>query len=233
MGLFSFKKNKNNLTEAEARRERSNTWIKKHKIVCYENLSTIEESSEVTLKSLDDICRRAICSLMCIQIACDINSGNDFLKSKYFFQDLLKKYEIYEKDMTQKEKRVFDGTYSEQDLMDMDWDYEAFWSVVWALGFLDDIKDAATTCDCEKAIRIVIQSKDFYDFKSRCKLRDKNEILDMLDLYFRLHWACVENGINPSKSIGNIIPDVVWERRKGLEWLFSKENDWDNISLDT
>ena len=55
----------------------------------------------------------------------------------------------------------------------------------------------------------------------------------MLDLYYRYHWACVEKQVNPNTNIGLLNPGVVVERRRGLEWLFSEEDDWNKISLDT
>ena len=55
----------------------------------------------------------------------------------------------------------------------------------------------------------------------------------MLDLFYCYHWACVEKQIRPETKIGKLNPEVVVERRKGLEWLISEEKDWDNISLDT
>ena len=56
----------------------------------------------------------------------------------------------------------------------------------------------------------------------------------MLDLHYRFHWACVEKRINPdSINIADLNPEVVYERRRGLEWLFSDEDDWYEISLDT
>ena len=55
----------------------------------------------------------------------------------------------------------------------------------------------------------------------------------MTDLYYRYHWACVEKSINPQTNIGDLNPEVVLERRKGLEWLISTKDDWNEISLDT
>jgi len=57
--------------------------------------------------------------------------------------------------------------------------------------------------------------------------------LDMLDLYYRYHWACVEKRVQPNTNIGPLNPDVVVERRKGLEWVISDIEEWDEISLDT
>lgn len=55
----------------------------------------------------------------------------------------------------------------------------------------------------------------------------------MLDLYYRYDWAVTEKRINPDTPIAGLNPDVVFERRKGLEWLIATEEDWDEISLDT
>ena len=42
-----------------------------------------------------------------------------------------------------------------------------------------------------------------------------------------------EKRINPDTPIADLNPDVVVERRKGLEWLIASEEDWNEISLDT
>lgn len=57
--------------------------------------------------------------------------------------------------------------------------------------------------------------------------------MDMLDLYYNYHWACVDNRINPETKCGELNEEVVMERRKALEWLICKDKDWDSISLDT
>ncbi len=128
---------------------------------------------------------------------------------------------------------MFDGTYQEQDLIDLDWEYEAYWSLIWALGIIGDISNGADVCNCDFAIKLVTESKTYEDFKSKCNLRDINEVLDMLDLYYRYHWAVVDKRINPQTNIGALNPSVVVERRRGLEWLISNEEDWYDISLDT
>ena len=129
-------------------------------------------------------------------------------------------------------KKIFDGTYSEQDVVDVVWTYESYWSLCYALGLVDSIEDAGSICDTDKAISFVSKSKDFEDFKNKCKLRDVEEILDMLDLYYRYHWATTDNRMNPDTPIGNLNDEIVVERRRGLEWLFI-DKDWFDIPLDT
>lgn len=214
------------------RREKSNKKIKQMGIACLESLPILDEDMDLYLKSLDDICKRAIASLLSIQIACDINAGNDYEESNEILSNLLKEYKV-EDCLNPKEKRLFNGEYTQQDTIDVTWTYESYWSLVWALGLIEDISLPNEICDCEKAIKLVSEAKSFDEFKTKCKLRDVEEILDMLDLHYRYHWACVEKRINPNTPIGELNPEVVTERRRGLEWLFSEEDDWFDISLDT
>ena len=145
---------------------------------------------------------------------------------------MLKQYGVQD-NLIEKEKRIFNGKYSKQDVIDVVWSYEAYWSLVWTLGWVENIDYPNQICDCEKAIMLVSTCKTYDDFKCKCKIRDIEEILDMLDLYYRYDWAVTEKRINPDTLIADLNPDVVVERRKGLEWLIANEEDWDEISLDT
>lgn len=215
----------------EVRRAENNEKIKAMGIACFEDLPLVESSEDVKLKSLDEICKRAVAALIAVQLACDANAG-EFEEGKEFFIPMLERYGVSDK-LISKEQQLFDGKYDEQLVVDVCWTYEAYWSLVWALGLVDDIADASGICSGETAVRFVSDCETFDQFKSKCKLRDVEEILDMLDLYYRYHWAVVDKTINPEQSIGDLNADVVPERRRGLEWLISDEDDWFGISLDT
>lgn len=231
MNLFDkFKENK--IVFPEERRKKNNDYIKNKNIDCLDNLPCIEPSTKVHLKDIDAICKRAIACLFAIQLACDIESNYDYNESKELFSNLLKKYDSYDY-LLEREKKLFNNNYTKQDVLDITWSYETYWSLVWALGFIDDIKDASNICDCKIACTIVGDCNSYEEFKSKCKLRNVEEILDMLDLYYRYHWACVEKRINPETKIGNLNYEVVFERRRGLEWLVSDLDDPNDISLDT
>lgn len=213
------------------RRAISNAQIKRQKIACNDSLPCIESSNQVKLKSIDEICKRAIASFFVIQIACDINNGR-YKESLESFSKVLEKFNVLN-CLNEKEKKILNGTYERQDVIDIDWEYEDCWTLLWTLGLIDDISDATNICDCNYTINLFMQISSYEDFKSRCNLRDINEILDMLDLYFRYHWACVEKRIKPDTSIGNLNSSVVIERRRALEWVISEKDSWYDISLDT
>jgi len=215
----------------ETRKQNSEQKIQAKGIAVHPHLPMIESSAYVELKGLDVICKRAVVTLLSTQIACDL--GNQEYSEIRFFIDLMKKFGV-RNEVNQKEKKLIGGTFSQQDIADVVWEYECCWSLFWALGLIDTIEDADTICDCEKAIHLVADCKDYQEFKNKCHLRNIEEILDMLDLYYRYHWAVVEKEhFKPELPVGNLNPEVVWERRRGLEWLISKESDWYEISLDT
>ena len=222
-----------NLDNAIERKRISNEKISSMGIPICEGLTILEDEMKDDFRSLEEICKRAIACLISIQLACDINNGAKYNEAKDYCLNLLNSYGVYDY-LISKEKRLFDGNYSNQDVLDVTWSYECYWSLVWALGLVDDDEyNPNTICDCERAIQLVSESKTLEDFINKCNLRDLDDILGMLDLYYRYHWACVEKRINPDTFIADLNPEVVYERRRGLEWLFSDEDDWFEISLDT
>lgn len=229
---FGRKNKQTEIKTGEERRKQSNDKIKAMGIACLEQLPMLDTADQIKLRGIDEICKRAVACLLSTQIACDIGNGEDYEESRKLIGELLEKFGV--KDcLNSKEERLFDGSYSMQDALDVTWTYEAYWSLVWSLGLVEDISDASEICDCEEAIRFVGDCDSYEIFKRNCKIRDAEEILDMLDLYYRYDWACTEKRIRPDTPIGNLNPEVVTERRRGLEWLISDEDDWFAISLDT
>lgn len=227
-----------------ARKQKNNEYLKAHNITFSDKMSCIYEDSQVKLKSLDEICKRAIASLLVIQISCDIRN-NRYNESRAFFLPLLEKYDVLN-SFNGKELRILSSDYpkDKQDLIDMDWAYEAYWALCWCLGLIDDISDASAICDCDKAIFFVMdpiknpekaglfkKKAPFDTFRDRCHLRSVSEILDMQDLYYRYSWAINEKKINESTSIGNLDSSVVLERRRALEWIISDVDDWYDVNL--
>lgn len=226
----------NNENELQAKRRiKNNKILEQYGITTNNKLIVDKNESNIIIKSIDDICKRAIACLITVQVACDINKGIDIKSEEYnsnFIKSLYKQFGV-ENNLNSKEKRIIEGTYTFQDPIDMDWAYESYWVLCWALGLVNDITNASELCDCDRAISIVANNKTFEEFKSKCKLRSVEEILDMYDLYYRYHWAINNKKVDPNTSIGNLDPSNVIERRRGLEWLLSDVNDWYDLQLNT
>jgi len=214
----------------QERKEHTEQYLREKGIIVNPTLPVLRSASEITLKDLDTVCKRAVAALLSTQIG--ISLGERKMDDVDFFAGLMEHFNV--KDcLNQLELRFFDGTVSEQDIIDVVWEYECFWSLAWALGLIDDIADASSECDCIKAIKLVSECRDYETFRSRCRMRSPDEIMDMLDLYWRYHWAAVEERIDPSKSAGKLDEEVILERRRGLEWLICDTDDWHDLTIDT
>lgn len=217
---------------SQERRAASNERIKGMGIACLEQLPLLPSADQVRQRSLDEICRRAIACLLSTQLGCDIEN-DEYDEGRELFGGLLERFGVAD-CLNEKEQRLFDGTYSKQDAIDVVWTYECYWALCWALGLIeDDIADASRICDCDRAIRLVAGCASYEEFRQNCRPREMEEILDMLDLFYRYDWACTEKRLHPETTIGSLNPEVVTERRRGLEWLIAEKEDWFYISLDT
>lgn len=235
MGLFD-KLNARTMLTPEERRKRSHDIIKKMGIVCCEDLWLTAPSSEVQIKSKDEICKRAVACLISVQLACSIAQGDAYDTARNMALEALMRYDAAENLLPKEKKLFYDDQIVKQDVIDIVWEYETYWALIWALKLISDkeMNPPVKTCNCERAIAILFStSKDYSFFKDISKLRGTEAILNMVDLYYRYHWACVEKRRNPEVNIGKLQPEVVLERRRGLEWLICEEKDWFAISLDT
>ncbi len=215
----------------EERRSINNEKIKRMGIACLESLPVLDDARLDHMKSIEEASDRAVASLLSTQVACDIQDG-DYENSVSFFLKLLDRFDVSFK-LNSLEKKLFEGQFEDQDVINVSWEYECFWALAWALGLVDDITDASQICDVATAVGLVGSCDDIEDFDGQCIPRDAEDILDMLDLYYRYHWAVTEKRLRPETETKDLNGEVVMERRRALEWLFSDESDWFSISLDT
>lgn len=233
----NFKNNK--IITPQERRDKTIEQLKKSGITYNPHLPLLESGENVKFKDIEEIRKRALGSMLCIQLACSINNGENYAESLGFVMKKFLEWNISMDDLLPKERLLIQNKYTKedcndeftrQDIVDIVWTYEAYWSVIWALDLITDkeCKDASKVCNAERAMAIsgLIPELDL-------KLRSVEKILDMLDLFYCYHWACVEKQIKPETKTGKLNSEIVVERRRGLEWLINEEKDWNHISLDT
>jgi hypothetical protein len=90
------------------------------------------------------------------------------------------------------------------DAVNVSWTYESYWALCWALGLINKMGFPKDVCNTKIAISFVSICNSYNDFKKKVKLRDVEEILDMLDLYYRYHWATVENSMTGTTEIKDL-----------------------------
>jgi len=220
------------------RRAKSIEILKEKGVPYFEQLPLLESEESIKQRSAEEIAKRALACFAAIQVACDIAGGNDVSEAWDVFGEFLDDFGIKD-ELTEKEKAFFNREKIPEmnAAVNMSWKYEAYWSLLWALGIVDEFAYPDDTCDCDFAINAVWSCDAFSDFMEKVKLRSISEILDQTDLFYRYHWACVDARINGREAPASLNPGVVFERRWGLEWLIGKgteENDyWDDVTLHT
>lgn len=242
MGIFDKLKG-DKIVSPQERRKKSIEKLRNQRIAVNEHLSLLPSSENVKVKNAEEVTKRALGCMMCIQLACSIRNGENYGEALAFVLQKLDQWNISMDDLLPKERLLIENKYTksntndiftEQDIIDVVWTYETYYALIWSLDLITnkEFGDASDICNTERAMAISGMIGELF-YKEPCKLRSVEKILDMLDLYFCYHWSCVERQIRPETSIGNLNPEVVAERRRGLEWLISEEKDWNKISLDT
>lgn len=112
------------------------------------------------------------------------------------------------------------------------WYLEALWALMWLTGMVDKLEAEKHVGDNMAALLPNLEDGDTNEKLDRIQdIRPELEIYTMLDYYYRLHWYCVDerlNGREPKLNEGQ-----VYERRRALEWVFNRANDWDDVEMGT
>ena len=231
--LFGSESKSKDNCASNIRREKTLAILEKMDIDYCNGLPVIEDMAMT--KSLSDICRRAVVSLY-ISVWADyyLNDRKELNDEKGLLMERMKELDSLSA-LFPAEKSLIEGHISDKDALQLTWGIECCYMLMWALGFVETSEaiDACDECNPQEVIRELNSFESLNDMIGKCKMREPGQILDMLDLYYNYHWACVDKSVRPEAKCGELIEGVVMERRKALEWLFENENDWSKISLDT
>ena len=121
----------------------------------------------------------------------------------------------------------------EQAEVDVSWRQECLWALLWALGFVDELKPDEY-CGDESAYERMAPEMDPAQTVEGIELRPVEELAAELDFQLCLHWYTREARVQGTEDRlpEPIAEEFVQERRVALEWLFTDE-DWEEIALDT
>lgn len=121
---------------------------------------------------------------------------------------------------------------SEAELTQFSWRYESLLTLEWALG-LADLPWPDGPCDAATTSRTLLERAE-EAVGAKALLRPGAEILDALDLHYRLHWLVRQSRIDGQALPAGLDAGVVAERHHALNWLTRFENaDWDETDTPT
>lgn len=220
--------------EGRARKERTQAFLRDKGVPFLETLPELPPVAEMPVRTREEIARRAVALLIVIQYACDAAQGENLAESKEFVMNMLERFGVTD-ELTEKERDLLEQAEpGHQDAVNMIWQYEAYWALLWGLGLLESLDFPDETCDCDFAINTVASCETFEEFLGKTAMRRSEELLEEADKIYRLHWACVNARINGEAAPAGLNESVVMERRRGLFWMLGDEGEaWDYIRMDT
>ena len=122
---------------------------------------------------------------------------------------------------------------SEKDRAYATWRYESLNVMLWALGKIDKLNYPNDICNVGEIVNL-INTPSREEFENSITIRTEEELLDWLDLAYRMHWACVDARVKGEPISGGLESGVVYERHYSLRWLTSQdEEDWDDVTTAT
>jgi hypothetical protein len=118
------------------------------------------------------------------------------------------------------------------DLTAFSWRYESLLTLEWALG-LAELPWPDGPCDAAATSRTLLERAE-EAVGAKARLRPAAEILDALDLHYRLHWLVRQSRIDGKPLPAGIDAGVVSERHHALNWLTRfEDSDWDQTDTPT
>jgi len=186
------------------------------------------------LPSLDDVRiqrdeTEVIGRILCVYVSVACSYGFSKEQATSWLQR-----ESLTKFLTEAETDFLNGS-SESYKTAIQWQVEALWALSWACGYHDELDFSVSCPDAFIGLFPDLKSgQSSSEFRYRCKIRSSDEIAEMLDLSYCLHWAVRNSGLTdrPQNANGKVEPRVIEERRRSFEWLVS-DDDWESVSLDT
>jgi hypothetical protein len=227
MSAATFDNNVETDTESSSRKQRTINYLKQKSIPVLESLPTIPSSNQVHYRSEEEVATRILA------VAAVAVKGE--LKSSDIPYQVLEKYAIHPDDVSPWELEFLNNPNpEEQDFTNAIWRYESLNVLLWAAGYIDELYFPSDIVNVATLTEIIRECRDFEEFMLHANMRDMDEILDVLDLTYRLHWACVNARVENQPIPENVNPSVVYERHYALNWLINRYNeDWDNTSTPT
>jgi Domain of unknown function (DUF4272) len=193
--------------EAEDRKERSEKILKALNIPINPNLPYIEDSKEALIRNTEEVALRTIALLVVA------------VKAEGLEQEVVEKlvaeYQLANVFTPNEKKFIANPEPSQFDRTQFIWRYEAAWVLLWALGYVEELKPPTGICDVPASVAF-LRERGRAQFIKDSKLRSIHELLDQNDLIYRYHWAVVDARVNGLKIPKEIDSSVVLERHYAL-----------------
>ncbi|MDR0480735.1 MAG: DUF4272 domain-containing protein [Gallionellaceae bacterium] len=217
--------------DALARRARTLAALAQRQIRALPNMPPVPGADEVALRPAAEVMQRALA--LVVVAACGDLWASDGAPDL----DWLRK--IFPQGFSwlspQEQAFMADGQPEQSMISNMTWRYEALNLLLWALGAVAGLSDGEPA-HAPDLLKIMADLNRDADAIGKAELRPAAEILDALDMTYRLHWTAREAQLGRGDA-GAVNGDVIAERHTALNWLTGFQNppdvEWDQVDTPT
>jgi hypothetical protein len=210
------------------RKKKSIDAIKAMGIPVLEHLPVVEDEANIKPRTTQEIVKRCLATEFCALKG----EADDQKKVDQMLAKLVDAYGTMNAFSPQEKQFLAKPAPSGTERATFTWRYECVHVFLWALGYLPGLMPPNRTVNVSDESAIIVQ-RGPNGFAAGAHARPLSEILDMADLYYRLHWAATDLRIHGKKS-DKVNSEITEERLRALNWLVRYMNqDWDDVTTDT
>ncbi len=207
------------------RKQNTERILKSLNIPFIDHLPLIEEDDEAKIRTPQEIAKR----ILVLTYLSYVSEEPDDREKVITF---LKEQELWD-SVSNNEKVLFKKELSDQDYINISWRSEGIWLLLWVINKVDTIdlpnEEVSITDILELLPEFMIDTKDFVKCAT---IKSVSEILDLLDLIYRLHWATRHTELNNLDTLA-LNSSIIQERHYAINWVTYYEVNWDDITTDT
>lgn len=217
------------LPQAWERKARSEQVLAGRAIVVPADLPPVVADAELRLRTPEEILRRML-ALFVVAIRAESLAG----KTPIPVKALRKRFPPAFKGLTEVERDFLaKDAPDEKEVTLFLWRYEAILVLQWAIGLQDKLPFADAICDVS-AISSTVIERGTDGLRQQPVARPAVEVLDTLDLHYRLHWASRQARLKKTAVPAGLNDSVLQERHHALNWLVRFEDrEWDDVDTPT
>ena len=209
--------------QALARKAATTAALAARGVIVPDSLPPLICEAELALRSRDEAIERARALLLVALRADSVASGEAMP-----VETLLSKMPLADDALSPLESEFLaQEAPSKTECAPFIWRYESLYLLEWALCLVDQLPYPDAPADSAAVVATLIEMRG-------PRLRPAAELLDALDLHYRLHWTIRQSRLKHGVEADGLDADVVMERHRMLNWLVRFQHaGWDAVDTPT
>ena len=210
---------------ARKRQQRSERILAKEGVPVNASLRSLAPGHDALQRSVAEVASRAMC-LIAVAMKGEGRGMPTVLR-------LIRDYGLARHLSAMEREFIKNPAPGKRDSDRFSWRYEAAWTLLWALGFVEILGRPDRACDVARLIA-AMRDRSPERFIGAASLRDMAQILDQADLVYRYHRAVIDALVARKRPPAGLSPNVTDERHYALQWLIGRANrGWDEVTTES